>query len=56
MSRQNFTDFSTGVFVQLLVAAKDYNRNIDGAKNGKLMRFFEKTTFALEKRPVGSRD
>ena len=50
--RQDLPNITTGVFVQFLVVAEDYNRDIDRAENGKLMRLFEKTSFALEESPV----
>jgi hypothetical protein len=52
ISRQDLSNITTRVFVQLLIIAKDYNRDIDRAEDGKLMRLLEKTSFALEKRPV----
>jgi hypothetical protein len=50
--RQDLPNITTRVFVQFLVVAKDYNRDIDRAENGKLMRLLEKTSFALEESPV----
>jgi hypothetical protein len=37
-----------GVFVKLLIVAKDKDSHIDGAKDGELMSLLEQSTFALE--------
>lgn len=47
VSRQDFSDITTRILVQLLIVPKDYDRDIDGAEDGKLMRLLEQTTFAL---------
>ena len=52
VSCQDLSNITTRVFVQLLVIAKDYDRDIDGTENGKLMRLLEQATFALEERSV----
>jgi hypothetical protein len=40
------------VFVELLVAAKDENGDVDRAEHRELMRLLEKTAFPLEKGAV----
>jgi hypothetical protein len=49
VSAQDLANIATRVFIQLLIISKYYDRDIDGAKNGKLMRLLEQTTFALQK-------
>jgi hypothetical protein len=46
---EDLSNIATRILVQLLIVAKDYNRDIDGTEDGKLMRLLEKTTFALQK-------
>jgi hypothetical protein len=53
VSRQDLSNVTTRIFVQLLIISKDYDRDIDRAENGKLMRLLEQATFALEERSVG---
>jgi hypothetical protein len=48
ISCQDLSNITTRVFVQLLIIPKDYDRDIDGAENGELMRLLEQATFALE--------
>lgn len=47
VSGENLSNIATGVLVKLLVVAKYYDGDIDGAEDGKLMCLLEKTTFAL---------
>ena len=54
VSRQDLSNISARVFVQLLIVAKYYDCDIDGAENGKLMRLLEKSSFPLEKRPAAA--
>jgi hypothetical protein len=54
ISCEDLSNIATRVLVQFLVVAKDYNCDIDGTKDGKLMRLFEKTAFALEKCTIGA--
>jgi hypothetical protein len=54
ISRQDLSNITTRVLVQLLIIAKDYNRDIDRAEHGKLMRLLEKTSFALEKSTIAA--
>ena len=49
ISCEDLSNITTRVLVQLLVVAKDYDGDIDGTEDGKLMRLLEKTAFALEK-------
>jgi hypothetical protein len=49
VSGQNLSNITTRVFIQLLVIAKDYDRDIDGAEDGKLMCLFKQSSLALEK-------
>jgi hypothetical protein len=55
VSRQDLSNVTTRIFVQLLIIPKDYDRDIDRAEDGKLMRLLEQATFALEERSVGKR-
>jgi hypothetical protein len=48
VSGQDLSNITTRVFVQLLIIPKYYDRNIDRAENGELMRLLEQATFALE--------
>lgn len=48
ISRQDLSNITTRVFVQLLVISKDYDGDIDRAENRKLMCLLEKTPFALK--------
>jgi hypothetical protein len=48
ISRQDLSNVTTRIFVQFLIIAKDYDRDIDGAENGELMRLLEQATFALK--------
>lgn len=52
VSRQDLSDITTRVFVQLLVVPKDYNRDIDRTQDGELMCLLEQSSFALEKRSI----
>ena len=47
VSRQDLSNVSTRVFVQLLIISKDYDRDIDGAENGELMRLLEQAADEL---------
>jgi len=53
VSCQDLSNITTRVFVQLLIIAKDYDRDIDRTEDGELMRLLEQATFALKKRSVG---
>ena len=46
---QNFTNITGRVLIQLLVVPKYDDCNINGAKNGELMRLLKEATFALQK-------
>jgi hypothetical protein len=48
ISSQDLSNITTRVFVQLLIISKDYDRDIDRAENGELMRLLEQAAFALE--------
>lgn len=50
VSCHDILHISTRVFVQLLVVPEYDDCHIDRAKDGKLMRLLEQTTFALEER------
>jgi hypothetical protein len=52
ISSQDLSNITTRVFVQLLVISKDYDRDIDRAENGELMRLLEQAAFALEEGSV----
>ena len=54
VSRQDLSNVTTRIFVQFLIVAKDYDRDIDGAENGELMRLLKQATFALKECSVGS--
>jgi hypothetical protein len=55
VSCQDLSNITTRVFVQLLIIAKDYDGDIDGTEDGKLMRLLEQATFALKERSVGKK-
>lgn len=55
VSRQDLSNVTTRVFVQLLIIPKDYDRDIDRAENGELMRLLKQATFAFKERSVGKR-
>lgn len=44
----DLVDVGGRVFVQLLIMAKDHNRDVDGAEDGELVRLLEQAAFALE--------
>jgi hypothetical protein len=48
ISSQDLPNITTRVFIQLLIISKDYDRDIDRAENGELMRLLEQAAFALE--------
>ena len=52
ISSQDLPNITTRVFVQLLIISKDYDRDIDRAENGELMRLLEQAAFALEEGSV----
>jgi uncharacterized membrane protein len=49
ISSQDLPNFTTRVLIQLFIIPKDYDRDIDRTKDGKLMRLLEQTAFALKK-------
>jgi hypothetical protein len=53
VSVQDLSNITTRIFVQLLIIAKDYDRDINGTENGELMRLLEQAAFALKERSVG---
>lgn len=50
VSVQDLSNITTRIFVQLLIIAKDYDRDINGTENGELMRLLEQAAFALKER------
>jgi hypothetical protein len=50
VSGQDLSDITTRVLIQLLVIPKDYDRDVDGTEDGKLMRLLEQAAFAFEER------
>lgn len=52
VSGQDLSNVTTRVFVQLLIISEDYDRDIDRAENGELMRLLEQAAFALEESSV----
>lgn len=50
VSVQDLSNITTRIFIQLLIIAKDYDRNINGTENGELMRLLEQAAFALKER------
>jgi hypothetical protein len=53
VSVQDLSNVTTRIFVQLLIIAKDYDRDINGTENGELMRLLEQAAFALKECSVG---
>ena len=53
VSVQDLSNITTRIFVQLLIIAKDYDRDINGTENGELMRLLKQAAFALKERSVG---
>lgn len=49
VSTDGLGNVSRREFVELLIVAKNDDGDVDGAEDGEFVRFFEETSFALQK-------